>query len=54
MAETERGPRSGKQDRLAVGCSAVIVDPAILSTSFIRRVDTGRWRVLECASLAKE
>ena len=45
MVRIIRGERVGKQGRLAVGCSAAILDSTEQKLLLIRRVDSGRWAV---------
>ncbi|MBN1876916.1 MAG: NUDIX domain-containing protein [Anaerolineae bacterium] len=40
-----QGERVAKRGRLAIGCSATVVDPATQKILLIRRADTGRWAV---------
>jgi ADP-ribose pyrophosphatase YjhB (NUDIX family) len=44
MAKVIRGDRVGKQGRLAVGCSAVVLD-STGKILLVRRADNGRWAV---------
>ncbi len=44
MVKVIRGDRVGKQGRLAVGCSAVVLD-STGKILLIRRADNGRWAV---------
>jgi hypothetical protein len=43
MVKIIRGERVGKQGRLAVGCSATVLDPTTQKILLIRRADSGRW-----------
>jgi len=45
MVEFIHGERVGKLGRLAVGCSAGILDPTGNKILLVRRVDNGRWAV---------
>ena len=45
MVEIIRGDRAGKQGRIAVGCSAAVIDPETQKILLIRRADSGRWSV---------
>jgi ADP-ribose pyrophosphatase YjhB (NUDIX family) len=45
MVEIVRGERVGKLGRLAVGCSATVVDPVTQEVLLIRRADNRRWAV---------
>jgi ADP-ribose pyrophosphatase YjhB (NUDIX family) len=40
-----RGERVGKRGRIAVGCSAAVVDPATRKILLVRRADNLRWAV---------
>lgn len=44
MTRVIRGDRVGKQGRLAVGCSAVVLD-SMGNILLVRRADNGRWAV---------
>ena len=44
-ANITRGDRVGRLGRLAVGCSAAILDPARQRILLVRRADNGRWAV---------
>jgi ADP-ribose pyrophosphatase YjhB (NUDIX family) len=43
--EITRGERIGKRGRIAVGCSAAVVDPATQKILLVRRADDGGWSV---------
>jgi len=45
MVEIIREERAGKQGRIAVGCSAAVIDPVTQKILLIRRADNGRWSV---------
>ena len=45
MVEITRGERVGKLGRLALGCSAAILDQTKQKILLIRRADNGRWSV---------
>ena len=45
MAQFIHGERVGRLGRLAVGCSAAILDPAADRILLVRRADNGRWAV---------
>jgi ADP-ribose pyrophosphatase YjhB (NUDIX family) len=45
MVKIIQGERVCRQGRLAVGCSAAILDPAGQKMLLIRRSDSGRWAV---------
>jgi ADP-ribose pyrophosphatase YjhB (NUDIX family) len=40
-----RRERAGRSGRLAVGCSAAVLDPATQRILLVRRADSGRWAV---------
>lgn len=45
MVKIIRGERAGKLGRLAVGCSAAVLDPTKQQVLLVRRADNGRWSV---------
>ena len=45
MAKIIQGERVCKQGRLAVGCSATVLDPTGQKMLLVRRSDNGRWAV---------
>ena len=45
MAKVIHGERVGRLGRLAVGCSATILDPTKHKVLLVRRADNGRWAV---------
>ncbi len=45
MVEIVRVERVGKGGRLAVGCSAAVIEPAMQRILLVQRTDNGRWAV---------
>jgi len=45
MVKVIHGERVGKRGRLAVGCSATVLDPTKQKVLLVRRADNGRWAV---------
>lgn len=45
MVRVVRGERVGRRGRLAVGCSASVLDPTGRKVLLVRRSDNGRWAV---------
>ena len=45
MVKITRGERVGRLGRLAVGCSAAVIDPDGRGILLVRRADDGRWAV---------
>jgi ADP-ribose pyrophosphatase YjhB (NUDIX family) len=45
MVNIARGARVGKEGRIAVGCSAAVLDPTGHMILLVRRVDNGQWDV---------
>jgi ADP-ribose pyrophosphatase YjhB (NUDIX family) len=45
MVEIIQGDRVCERGRLAVGCSAAVLDPTAQRILLVRRVDSGRWAV---------
>ena len=45
MVRIIRGERVGKRGRIAVGCSAAVLDPTGKMILLVRRADNGRWDV---------
>jgi ADP-ribose pyrophosphatase YjhB (NUDIX family) len=45
MVKIIRSERAGKLGRLAIGCSASVLEPRTREVLLVRRVDDGRWAV---------